>query len=131
MLDSSSERFHSVGGRAHFSIRNGSPIIFKKGNCSSQRDNIFKEQFKNVLTRIYYCKHPMSPIIDIHVLLFFRREKRSRNGDRKYEGKKEKEKEQKAKKQSCKAEKGRGKARTCDMVKGSKRRQTIKKFRRR
>lgn len=70
----------------------------------------------------------MSPIIDIHVLLFFRREKRSRNGDRKYEGKKEKE--QKAKKQSRKAEKGRGKARTCDMVKGSKRRQTIKKFRR-
>lgn len=40
-------------------------------------------------------------------------------------------KEQKARKQSCKAEKRRGNARTCDMMKGSKRRQTIKKFRRR
>lgn len=55
----------------------------------------------------------MSPIIDIHVLLFFRREKRSRNGDRK-------------RSRVVKQKKRREKSRTCDMVKGSKRRQTIK-----
>lgn len=70
----------------------------------SQTENIFKEQHKNVLSCTYYCKYPPSPIIDINVLLFFRREKRSRNGDRKSEGKKEKE--QTAKKAKQKREEG-------------------------
>lgn len=65
----------------------------------------------------------MSPI---NVPLFFRREKGNRNSDRKQEGKKEKEGGQRAKKQSRKAGKRR-KARTCGMVKGSKRRRKIKK----
>lgn len=53
----------------------------------SQKDSIkfLTEQ------HFYYCKYAMSTIIDINVLMFFRGEKQSRDGDRKSERKSEKE----------------------------------------
>lgn len=58
----------------------------------SQKDNIkfLTEQLKSLHTHFYYCKYAMSTI-DVNVLIFFRGEKRNRDGDRKSEGKKEKE----------------------------------------